>query len=270
MAHADPDLAATFRGLHRPGDPILLANAWDAGSARVIERCGARAIATTSAALAWSHGYPDGDALPDHVLAVAVAEIARVLTVPLSVDAEGGYSTDPAAIATTITTLLDAGAVGVNLEDGSGGSDLLAAKIEVARGVAVRAGVDLFINARTDVYLRGLVPPAEAVAETVARANRYRDAGCDGLFVPAAVDPDDIRAIVDGTDLPVNLLIVPGLPPVAELRRLGVARVSAGSGIGQAAIGLIEGAATEFFEDGTYETMLQRSTSYASVNALFE
>lgn len=259
----------TFRELHAPGRLLRLPNAWDAGSARLIEASGAAAIATSSAGLAWARGYPDGDALPGGVLVAAVAEIARVISVPLSADVEGGYSKDPSAVGETIAAVIDAGAVGVNLEDGGDPVDLLCAKIEAAKRAASRAGVDLFVNARTDVYLRGLVPPERAVAESIARGNRYRDAGCDGLFVPKVVAAEEIRAIAAAVALPLNVLVMPGLAPVAELQALGVRRVSAGSGIAAAALGVTARATRQFLEDGRYEAMFETSVEYRAINDLF-
>ncbi|HSL34698.1 MAG TPA: isocitrate lyase/phosphoenolpyruvate mutase family protein [Candidatus Limnocylindrales bacterium] len=269
MTGSTAQRAEVFRGLHRPGDPLRLANAWDAGSARLIEGCGAAALATTSAGLAWANGYPDGDLLPTAILVRAVEAIVRVTVVPLSVDAEGGYSDDPAAVGQTVGALIDAGAVGINIEDGSGSPDLLCDKISAARTAAAAAGVPLFVNARTDVYLRRLVDPGRAVDETLARAERYRAAGADGLFVPAVVAPDAIRAIVAGTDLPLNVLVYPGLPPVAELAALGVARVSAGSGIAQAALGLARDAATQFLAEGRYDAIAGRTMQFTELNAIF-
>jgi len=248
----------------------VLANAWDAGSARLIESCGAAAIATTSAGLAWAHGYPDGDVLPAAVLATAVAEIARVVSVPLSVDIEGGYATDPSAVAVAVEAVIDAGAVGINIEDGSEPVALLAAKIEAARDAAARTGVPLFVNARTDVYLRSLVPGDRAVAETLDRAARYREAGADGLFVPGVAAPGEIRAIAEGSGLPLNVLVVPGLPPVAELGPLGVARVSAGSAIAQAALAVVRDAARQFLDEGRYDAMSGRTIDYPTLNALHD
>jgi 2-methylisocitrate lyase-like PEP mutase family enzyme len=261
--------ADAFRALHVPGRPILIANAWDAGSARLIESCGAAAIATTSAGLAWARGYPDGDALPPALLAVAVAEIVRVVSVPVSVDAEGGYSDDPARVAENVRAIVDAGGVGINIEDGSSPPDLLAAKIGAARAAADTAGIPLFINARTDVYLRALVPAEAALEEALARGARYAAAGADGLFVPAVKDPAEIRELAARAGLPLNVLVVPGLPRVAELAALGVARISAGSGIAQTAAGIARRAATEFLDEGRYDTMLERDADYASMNALF-
>jgi 2-methylisocitrate lyase-like PEP mutase family enzyme len=140
----------TFRALHHGNELLLLPNAWDPGSARLIESLGAKAIATTSAGLAWSRGYPDGDALPIEQLIKTVRDISRVIRVPLSIDVEGGYSDDPAVVARLVSGIIEAGAVGINIEDGAGSPDVLCAKIETARRSAARAGVDLFINvART-------------------------------------------------------------------------------------------------------------------------
>lgn len=261
--------AKTFRELHARGRLLRLPNAWDAGSARLFEAAGAEAIATTSAGLAWSCGWADGDALPPRVLASAVAAIARVVSVPITTDAEGGYSGDPRVVGETIAALVDAGAVGVNLEDGAGPPDLLCAKIEAAKRVATRSGVDLFVNARTDVYLKALFPPDRALEETLARGRRYRDAGADGLFVPLLVAPDAIRSVVDEIDLPLNLMIVPGLAPVAELQALGVRRVSAGSALTSIAYGAARATATAFLREGRYDAMGVPLIPYAEMNALF-
>ena len=262
-------LAEAFHHLHVPGSPLLLANVWDAGSARLIQDCGAAALATTSAGLAWAHGYPDGDILPPGVLAATVAEITRVVSVPLSVDAEGGYSDDPKVVGENVRAIVDAGGIGINIEDGSGSPDLLVAKIEAARSAASAAGVNLFINARTDVYLRSLVPADQAVDEAVRREGLYRAAGASGIFVPGVVAPEAIRAIAAAVTLPLNVLVVPGLPPVPVLAELGVARVSAGSGIAQVAAGLVRRLATEFLTGGDFSPMLERSVDYAALNRLY-
>ncbi len=259
----------TFRSLHDGPDILLLANCWDAGSARLTASLGARAIATTSAGVAWTHGYPDGDALPVATLLATIRAIARVIDVPLTVDVEGGYSDDPVAVGATIAAVIDAGAVGINLEDGRASPDLLAAKIEHVKRTAARLGVDLFVNARTDVYLRGLVPEPDRVAETCARARRYRDAGADGFFVPFLVDPAAIREVAAAAHLPLNLLARPGLPAAAELATLGVRRLSAGSAIPQSlwtrAATLVRG----FLADGGSEPLCADVTPGSAINALF-
>jgi 2-methylisocitrate lyase-like PEP mutase family enzyme len=259
---------AEFRRLHEPGRPLLLPNAWDAASARLMEACGAAAVATTSAGLAWSCGYPDGDALPPAVLAGAVAAIARVVGVPLTVDVEGGYSADPREVGEVVGAVVAAGAVGINLEDGTGSPDLLCAKIGAAKAAARRAGVDLFVNARTDVYLRGLVAPERAEQETIERARRYREAGCDGVFVPALTEAAAIRRLAAAVVLPLNVMVRPNLPPVAELRGLGVARVSAGSTLAQTAYARARQAAARFLRDGLYDAMFEATVDYGELNRL--
>ena len=146
--------ADTFRRLHAGPDLLILPNAWDAGSARIIETLGARAVATTSAGVCWSHGYADGHHLPVDFLITTVREITRVISIPLTCDFEGGYADDPATVGENVARIIDAGAVGINIEDGRAAPDLLAAKIAAVRKAADRAGVPLFINARTDVYLK--------------------------------------------------------------------------------------------------------------------
>jgi len=264
----NPDLATAFHELHRGPELLRLPNAWDAGSARLIESLGARAIATTSAGVAWAHGYPDGDALPIPLVIATAAAIARAVRVPVTMDIESGYSDDPAAVAALVAALIEAGAVGINLEDGAGTPDLLCAKIARCRRVASELGVELFINARTDVYLRGLVPEADRIAETCARGARYRDAGGSGLFVPKLIEPASIAAIAGAAVLPLNLLAWPGLAPAAELATLGVRRLSAGSAIAEAAWGRIATLASAFLHDGRGEVAAEGAMTYREVNAL--
>ena len=266
------DKAAAFRALHASGELLVLANAWDAGSARLIESLGATAIATTSVGLAWACGYADGDRIPPRRLADAVAAIARVIRFPLTVDAEGGFSDEPANVAHAITMLIDSGAVGINLEDGSGSPDLYCAKVEAAMSAAQDLGVELFVNARTDVYLRRLVPPERAVEEVIARAARYRAAGCSGLFVPGLVAPEAIRTIAAAIDpLPLNVMAMPGLPVAAELRKLGVRLLSAGGAISMAAFGLTAQLAGDFLRSGSSDALfVGPGADYSATNALFE
>ncbi len=270
MTVANQSLSTAFRALHAPGSFLVLPNAWDAASARVVEECGAPAIATSSAALAWARGYPDGNAMPPRVAAAGAAEIARVVRVPLSVDAEAGYSDDPATAAETIRAFLDAGAVGINLEDGTGAPELLCAKIEAVKRVAARSGIDLFVNARTDVYLKRLEPPERALEATLARAARYRAAGCDGVFVPLIKDAADIHAIVAAiAPLPLNALAIPGLGAATELRALGVRRLSAGAALATAALARIRRLAGDFLRDGRSDPLFDERIDSAAMNASF-
>jgi 2-methylisocitrate lyase-like PEP mutase family enzyme len=264
----NPDLATAFHALHRGPELLILANAWDGGSARLIESLGARAIATTSAGVAWAHGYPDGDALPVPLVLATAAAIARVIRVPLTMDIEAGYSDDPEAVGGLAAQLIEAGVVGINLEDGGGPPDLLCAKIARIRRVAGELGVDLFINARTDVYLRGLVPEPDRLAEARARAARYRDAGASGIFVPGLAEPSPIAAIAGAIDLPLNVLAWPGLPPAAELTRLGVRRLSAGSAIAQGVLSRAKALAAAFLRDGQREAPADGAITHRDMNAL--
>lgn len=268
--NARPDTAAIFHRLHEGPQPLLLPNAWDAGSARLMESLGAKAVATTSAGVAWTHGYPDGNSLPVRLLVATVATIARAIRVPLTVDVEGGYADDPPTVEETVAKVVEAGAVGINIEDGSSAPDLLCLKIERARRAGAHFDIDLFVNARTDVYLGGLAPEGQRVAETLARARLYRNAGASGLFVPGLRDPEEIRAIAAGAGLPLNVMAWPGLPPAAELARLGVRRLSAGSGIAQALWGKAAVLATDFLKHGRSDPLGEGSMPYPDINALFE
>jgi len=269
MTTSSAERAQAFHALHGAGRFLVLANAWDAGSARIIESCGAPAIATTSAGLAWSHGFADGEHLPARALAAAVAEIARVIRVPLSCDFESGFAKEPARVAEHVAALVDAGAVAINLEDGADSPDALCAKLELAKQTARRAGVELFVNARADVYLRPLVPAERREAETIARGRRYRDAGADGFFVPALTDRAAIRAIVEAVPLPLNVIVAAGLPSLTELRSLGVRRVSAGSRVTQAAYRVTRDAATALLRDGDFSALVDPAPIHPELNALF-
>ena len=264
----NPELATAFHHLHH-GDTLLrLANAWDVGSARLIESLGARAIATTSAGVAWTHGYPDGNALPTALVVATSAAIARAVRVPVSVDFEGGYSDDPAAVGAFVAQLIEVGVVGINLEDGAETPELLAAKIAACRKAATAAGVNLFINARTDVYLRGLVPEADRLRETLSRAARYRAAGASGLFAPCITDPVSISELARKAELPLNVLVWQGLPAADELARLGVRRLSAGSSISLGVWGRAAALAKAFLDESRGEVVADGALSYRDMNAI--
>ncbi len=255
-----------FRQLHEHG-LLLLPNAWDAGSARLIESLGAKAIATTSAGVAWARGYNDGNRLPVPALIAMVEEIARVVRVPLTVDIEAGYSDEPSSVAETAARVLAAGAVGINIEDGEGPPDLLAAKIAAVKRAAQGSGADLFVNARTDVYLAGLAPNEARVEETIARAARYRDAGADGIFVPGITEPAEIEAVASAVQMPLNVMSMPGLPSPRELERLGVRRLSAGAAIAAIVLGTVASSTAAFLEDGTLD--FNQAMPYAEIASLF-
>lgn len=264
---ARPQDAAVFHALHN--DLLILPNAWDAASARITQDAGAKAIATSSAAVAWAHAYADGHHFPVAMLVTVVEEIARAVSVPVTTDAEGGYSDDPRGVAENVAAFIGAGAVGINLEDNRAPHELHVRKIEAARSAAERAGVNLYINARTDVYLKQLVPADRAVAETLKRAAAIRDAGASGLFVPGIVDAGEIGAVVKGAGMPVNVMARPGLPKLAELRALGVKRLSAATAIFNAAMAGVQGAAVDFLARGDSDELWQRRGSPPDYNKLF-
>jgi 2-methylisocitrate lyase-like PEP mutase family enzyme len=265
------DQAEKFHALH--AQFLILPNAWDPGSARMIESCGAAAIATTSSGLGWSNGYPDGNAIPIAVLGRAVGLIARAISVPLSVDVEGGYGGDADTVGRNTTAILDNGAVGINLEDGDDPPDFMLRKMAAARAAGERAGVKLFLNARIDVYLHSLVPKERMLDESIARAKRYAQAGADGIFVPAAVEPEAIRAIAAAVaPLPLNVFVRPGLPAAAALKQLGVRRLSAAGGIAMSALALTKKLATEFLANGDAALFAPhvQGVTYPGLNALFK
>lgn len=242
--------ASRFRALHRQSQVLRLPNAWDHASARLFENAGALAIATTSAGVSWASGYADGSRMPVSVVVDVAASIGRALKVPLTIDMEDGYSDSPIKVADLAVQLADLGVSGINLEDGNRPSELLQRKIAAIRDALERCNLDLFINARTDVYLAKLVEESALLGETVARTKRYAQAGADGIFVPGLSDSNQIRTLVEATSLPLNVLAWQGLPDAAHLGQLGVKRLSAGSSIALAIWGQAEKLAREFLEGG--------------------
>ena len=237
------DRHAAFVKLHDRSSLLLLPNAWDAASARIIAHAGAKAIATSSVAVATSLGFPDGNRLPRTDAIDAVRRIALAVSIPVTADLEEGFGETPEDVAETAAQAAEAGAVGLNIEDGTHPPERLAARITAISARMKRDDTPLFINARIDAFLRGHATPLE---ETLRRIRLYEAAGASGIFVPGAVKPDDIRAITSATKLPVNILTFPGLPPVADLQGLGVARLSGGGGIHRAAMGVTDRAARAF------------------------
>lgn len=245
--------ASTFHALHQGPDILILPNAWDALSARLTQEAGAKAVATSSAAVAWAHGHADGHCLPFETLAAAVREIARVVSVPITIDMEGGYADDPAGAARNVRTILDAGVVGVNLEDGLD-AGLLCRKIEAVRAEANRAGVDLFINARADVYLRG--GTGEAALQTALKnAKRYAEAGASGFFLPGPTDPAIFKAVISEVPLPLNVMARKGAPNAAALQALGVRRLSAATWLAKAAAARTYEEAAKFLREGDSDAL---------------
>jgi 2-methylisocitrate lyase-like PEP mutase family enzyme len=259
--------AARFRALHKAPSPLVLPNAWDVASARIVEAAGFPAIATTSAGIAFSLGYRDGEQITRDEMLLVVARIARAVSVPVSADMEAGYGNRPEDMARLAVGLVRAGAVGLNLEDsvrspvrGLADLSLQTRKIRALRESAAKAGVPLFINARVDTYLISYGDPEARFAETVRRARAYREAGADCIYPIDLRDLSTIRRLVSELAYPINILAGPGAPSLAELERAGVRRASFGSGPMGAAMAVVCRIARELRERGGYEALRDAMT----------
>lgn len=254
------DKADVLRALHKP--VLVLPNAWDAASARIFELAGFPAIGTSSAGIAFSLGYPDGERISRDEMIEVIARIARAVHVPVTADVEAGYG-DPVETARAVWS---AGAVGMNLEDtdDDGFLDTTAAVR------AIRAAVPkMVINARTDIFWKQIGDEPTRFDRGVERLNSYREAGADGLFAPGVREPALIARLVKATHGPLNVLGSTGSPPIAEMKSLGVARVSVGSGPMRAVMGLTTRIARELHDHGTYESMLEGAILYPDANRMF-
>jgi 2-methylisocitrate lyase-like PEP mutase family enzyme len=270
------DLADQLRALHRTPPIFVVPNAWDAASARLFEAEGFPAIATTSAGVAASLGYPDGGAIPAREMFEAVARIVRCVKVPVTADIEHAYAAAPAAVADNVLRVIAAGAVGINLEDYiPGAADLEPLPLQVDKIRAIvkasnKAGVRLVVNARTDGFLRALGAADALLRVAIERGRAFLDAGADCVFVPGVRDAATIRALVTGIGGPVNVLAVAGTPPIAELEALGVARVSIGSGPMRATLALVRDVARELKSQGTYAAFTSKAMPFDEVNELMK
>ncbi|HWS18464.1 MAG TPA: isocitrate lyase/phosphoenolpyruvate mutase family protein [Candidatus Elarobacter sp.] len=309
--------ASRLLELHHGPHPLVLINAWDAASAAMVEHCGLPAVATSSAALANALGFADGQHLPWAQMLETVAGICRAVKVPVTADIESGFAADTKALETSITQIIQAGAVGVNLEDvmpeSAGlqnvdrksadlqnadfhstdlksadaqsaclkrndpsirhGSPLFPlaeqiARIQAARRAATAQGIHLVINARTDAYWQAGVPPEEALRNTLERGQAYLQAGADCIFVPGLRNPEHIRTVIEHWQAAVNILAGPGVPSIPELAKLGVRRVSYGSGPHRAAMGLLRRMADEARTSGTYNALTEGAVPYEEINGL--
>ena len=267
--------AELLRKLHSGPRMLVLPNAWDVASARVLEELGYPAIATTSAGVAFSLGYPDGQRISRDEMLEAVARIARAVRVPVTADMESGYGITPKDMAETAKAIVAAGAVGLNFEDVIGDTEssqvetaLQAEKIRALRETSASADVPLVINARTDVYLMPIGPEATRFERTVERLRAYRAAGADCVFAPGVKDRSLIEKLVKAVDAPLNILVTPGCPSIPELEKLGVARASIGSGVMRSALGLVRRIGKELLETGTYASTFEGAIPFAELNAL--
>jgi 2-methylisocitrate lyase-like PEP mutase family enzyme len=250
--------AQYFRGLHTR-KPLVLPNAWDAGTARVIEQAGAAAIGTTSAGISWSFGRHDGQTLHRDEMLKVIESIVRSVTIPITADIESGYGAGSIEEVVELVNLLIAiGVAGINLEDSPGrdGEYLLPVEAQAARLRAVResvkaAGADLVINARTDVYLFGVGEAHTRFGATIERAQAYLAAGADCIFVPGVGDDATIGELAKNVDGALNIAVMAGISSARRLGELGVARLSAGPAFAQASLALVQRSAHEFLERGT-------------------
>lgn len=267
--------AERFRQLHHDAGILVLPNAWDAASARIFEAAGFPAVATTSAGVANALGYPDGQHIPREEMLFMVRRIAQTVGAPVTADIESGFGESVEEVVETVRQVLEAGAVGINLEDSvrSEERNLLPIRNQAARIQAVRAlgeamGIPLVINARTDAYL---VPmePATRFDVTVERANAYLAAGADCAYPITVTDADTISRLAQAIHGPINILAMPGTPAVGELERLGVQRVSLGAGPSRATMALTRRIAEELRESGTYRAFLEQTMPSAEANGLF-
>jgi 2-methylisocitrate lyase-like PEP mutase family enzyme len=263
--------AEQFLKLHQGSEPLVLVNVWDVASARIVERVGFPALATSSAGVAFALGYPDGEHIGRDEMLAAVQRITCRISIPLSADLEAGYGD----MAKTARALVQAGAVGLNFEDGTDDpEDPLAeigeqvAKIKKIRETGDSLGVHIVINARTDVYLAQAGKPEDRFEHAVARLEAYRDAGADCLFAPGVYDAETIGNLVAAVGGPLNILAAPGTPPLAELARLGVRRVSLGSWPMRAATGSLQRFARQVRDTGDFSSIGEGAVPYAEMNEL--
>jgi 2-methylisocitrate lyase-like PEP mutase family enzyme len=256
-------LAQKFKDLHTKGDPLVLFNAWDVATAKAIAKS-ASAVATSSGAIAEAFGYADGENTPLDLVEGLVTRLTAAVSVPVSVDFEAGYGDTPEVAAQSVSRILTAGAIGINIEDGLTdrrrqlvSAELHAAKIKAVREAAQELDIPLFVNARTDVFFLKFGSPEECLIEAVRRAKIYADAGADGVFVPGLNDPALIEKLVQLTPLPINIMVMQGVPEIAHLARLGVGRVSLGPWPMMATMRAIGHAAAEIVATKRYSAFLQ-------------
>lgn len=266
--------AELFHSLHQGDRILVLPNAWDVPSARVFEDAGFPAVATSSAGMMVSLGYPDGQAIPPREYFTAVRRVAGAVSVPLSVDIVAGFGSTPREVEATVKKVLRAGGIGINLEDFDHETKTLhdledqVRKLRAARKAGESQGIPLVINGRTDALRYAPGDEETRFQEAVRRAIAYRDAGADCVYPMGLVDSTGIGRFVRELSCPVNVMVRRGLPPVAELERLGVARVSFGPAASYATFGLLRRAAKEILERGTYESLTEGAISFDELNRL--
>ncbi|MCU1318018.1 MAG: hypothetical protein JWN63_3340 [Candidatus Acidoferrum typicum] len=267
--------AERFRKLHGGPNILALPNAWDVASARILEEARYPAIATSSAGIAFSLGYPDGQRVSRDQMLEVVGRIAHAVRVPVTADMEAGYGTTVKDMEETTKAVIAAGAIGMNLEDVTGEDESLQVdmvqqveKIRAIRAISSSHGVPLVLNARTDIYLMPIGEAATRLDRTVERLRAYRQAGADCVFAPGVRDRDTIAELLKAIAAPLNILISPTCPSLAELEEMGVARVSAGSAVMRAALGLVRRIGKEWMETGTSNSLFDGAVPFADLNRM--
>jgi 2-methylisocitrate lyase-like PEP mutase family enzyme len=265
--------AERFRKLHAGPRILVLPNAWDAASARILEEAGYPAIATSSAGVAFSLGYSDGQRVSRDQMLEVVGRIAHAVRVPVTADMESGYGTTVKDMAETARAVVAAGAIGMNLEDVTGDDEssqvdmaLQVDKIRAIKETSASQGVPLVLNARTDIYLMPIGEEATRFERTVERLRAYRQAGADCLFAPGVSDRNTVAKLVKAIGAPLNILVSTGCPPLAELEKMGVARASAGSAVMRATLGLVRRISKELMEKGTYDSLSAGAIPFSELN----
>lgn len=265
--------AEGFRRLHR-GKILILPNAWDVASARLFEEAGFPAVATSSAGMMVSLGYPDGERIDRKEFVSAIARIARSLSVPLSADVVSGFGRTPREVVDMVKRIIEAGAIGINIEDSNHETKQLVAldrqieRLEALKNLKESEGVPFVINARTDALRYAPGDAQDRLAEAIRRGRAYRDVGVDCVYPMGLTDATSIAAFVRSLEFPVNVMVRNGLPSVRDLERLGVARVSLGPSASYATMGLLKRASKELLERGAYSTLLDGAITYDELNAL--
>src|SRR5437899_6823205 len=266
--------AEDFRALHHGKRILILPNGWDVPSARVFEDAGFPAIATSSAGMLVSLGYPDGEVIGRTEFVSAVGRIARVLSVPLSADVVAGFGKTTKEVLVTVKAILKTGAVGINIEDFTHATKKLYPierqdeNVKAIRKLGETTGTTVVINARTDALRFAEGDEGARLREAVRRALAYRDAGADCIYPMGLVDAASIANFVKALDFPINVMVRKGLPPISELERLGVARVSFGPSASYAAMGLLKRASREVLEKGTYQNLVDGAIAFDELNSL--
>lgn len=272
--------AARFLQYHHDKELLILLNSWDAGSSRLIEACGYKAIATTSMGIAATLGYPDCQVITLSEMLHAITGIVRAVHVPVTVDIEAGYGNTIDEILDAVKKFIDTGIVGINIEDSVDLKPDLVDEVEFCerlaaiRALATSMGLPLVINARTDAFYTSTDPPRAKLAESIRRGNAYREAGADCIFVQPVTDKKTIATLVKEIHAPINILVNPGnmvgVPPtVRELEDLGVARLSLGSGLLKATLALVKKVADELTQKGTYDLLFDTFTPPSEAAAAY-